>query len=113
MLARHYRRTFRPLTFDPISRKSITALKLLYDLTGTILTMFIINLLSVAFNLLYWKPASTAWAQIYYVHYIVGIIGYIFWKSVNASIKKKLKAREIEQRPPTPPLEMERKLKHA
>ncbi|CAO3642032.1 unnamed protein product [Mucor hiemalis] len=88
MLARHYRRTFRPLTFDPISRKSITALKLLYDLTGTILTMFIINLLSVAFNLLYWKPASTAWAQIYYVHYIVGIIGYIFWKSVNASIKK-------------------------
>lgn len=113
MLARQYRRTFRPLTFDPTSKRPVIALKLMYDLAGTILTMFIINLLSVAFNLLYWKPASTAWAQIYYAHYILGIVGYIFWKLVNPSIRSILKAREVEQRPPTPPLEMEQKPKHA
>jgi lysophospholipid acyltransferase len=76
MLARHIRRTFRPLVFFP---GTIQFYKFIYDTAGVLITMCIINILSVAFNLLYWKPSTTAWIQIYYIHYWIGIVGYLIW----------------------------------
>ncbi|KAI7900050.1 MBOAT, membrane-bound O-acyltransferase family-domain-containing protein, partial [Cokeromyces recurvatus] len=72
LLARNFRRTFRPLVFIPGTKNPKPMLKFFYDIITCIVTMTIVNILSVAFNLLYWKPVIRAWSQIYYVHYLVG-----------------------------------------
>lgn len=110
MLARHIRRTFRPLTMKPGSQEPIRALKMLYDLGGIILSMGIINILSVAFNLLYWGPAMVAWKHIYFIHYLVLVGGYALWRVTGKSVSKYVKSRETKAAkeitpPSTPPLE--------
>jgi lysophospholipid acyltransferase len=110
MLARHIRKTFRPLVMIPGTKNPQPILKFFYDMVGTILTMSIINVLSAAFNLLYWHPAITVWKQIYFIHYLVGIVGYFIWKATNRSLREYQKKREAKAisehaRPPTPPIE--------
>ncbi|KAI8643651.1 MBOAT, membrane-bound O-acyltransferase family-domain-containing protein [Parasitella parasitica] len=110
MLARHIRRTFRPLVMIPGTKNPQPALKFLYDMTGTILTMSIVNILSAAFNLLYWHPSITVWKQVYFIHYVVGFSGYILWKTTHCSLREyqnKREAKAISQRtrPLTPPID--------
>lgn len=110
MLARHIRRTFRPLVMIPGTKNPQPTLKFFYDTAGVILTMSIVNILSAAFNLLYWQPAITVWKQIYFIHYVIAIVGYVIWKASNRPLReyqKKREAKAISQhtRPPTPPIE--------
>ncbi|KAI9483586.1 MAG: MBOAT, membrane-bound O-acyltransferase family-domain-containing protein [Benjaminiella poitrasii] len=110
MLARNLRRTFRPLVFVPGTKTPKPVLKFFYDVAGCIVAMSIINFLSVAFNLLYWKPVVRAWAQIYYIHYVVGFAGYVLWRMCSPTFRQYQKKREANaiadrSRPPTPPVE--------
>lgn len=110
MLARHIRKTYRPLTMKPGSQEPIPALKMLYDLGGIILSMGVINILSMAFNMLYWSPAITAWKQIYFIHYVGGVVVYVVWSMTGRSVTKYIKSRDAKASkeitpPSTPPLE--------
>ncbi|KAK4509413.1 Pantothenate kinase [Mucor velutinosus] len=110
MLARHIRRTFRPLVMIPGTKNPQPVLKFFYDTAGVVLTMSIVNILSAAFNLLYWQPAITVWKQIYFIHYVIGVVGYAIWRVANRPLReyqKKREAKAISQytRPPTPPAE--------
>jgi hypothetical protein len=112
MLARQIRRTFRPFVMDPITKEAIFPLKFIYDCGGVVITMVIVNILSAAFNLLYWTPAITSWKHIYFVHYLLLIAGNIFINVTSGPLRKMQKAREEKalrarpvEFPVTPPAE--------
>ncbi|KAI8887147.1 MBOAT-domain-containing protein [Backusella circina FSU 941] len=114
LLARQIRRTFRPFVMDPVTKEAIFPLKFIYDCGGVIISMIIVNILSAAFNLLYWTPAITAWKNIYFVHYLLLIAGNIFLNSTSEPLRKMQKAREEKalkarpvELPATPPAEKE------
>ncbi|KAI8977287.1 MBOAT, membrane-bound O-acyltransferase family-domain-containing protein [Mycotypha africana] len=95
MLARKIRRCFRPLFLVP-GTKEPTRYKVYYDCAGIIVTMTIINILSAAFNLLYWAPAIRAWKEIYYTHYILLVLGQLLLNFTSQSARKYQKAREAK-----------------
>ncbi|KAI8099756.1 MBOAT, membrane-bound O-acyltransferase family-domain-containing protein [Halteromyces radiatus] len=77
------RKTLRPFTFTvDMQGKSVPMgiYKSIYDFIGIIMTMFVINTTSIAFIGLYIHPIWSVWRQIYFIHYVFGILIWLLMK---------------------------------
>ncbi|KAI8069350.1 MBOAT, membrane-bound O-acyltransferase family-domain-containing protein [Gongronella butleri] len=72
-LGRSLRRCLRPLALAPDGRMPLPLQKSVYDMLGTVVTVFIVNVTAMSFVGLYLQPVLHIWHNVYYIHYILGI----------------------------------------
>ncbi|CAO3599730.1 unnamed protein product [Absidia cylindrospora] len=82
-IGRMARKTIRPFTFSIAENelgRPLAVRKSIYDFLGIVVTIFTINTMSVSFIGLYLDAVIQVWRQIYFIHYILGLLAWLLLK---------------------------------
>ncbi|KAI9307635.1 MBOAT, membrane-bound O-acyltransferase family-domain-containing protein [Cunninghamella echinulata] len=91
-VGRMSRRLIRPFMLND-KNQSMMLRKSVYDVLGVISTAFIVNTMSISFIGLYLHPILLVWKNIYFIHYILGLLVFILLKLAYSSLLKLQKKR--------------------
>lgn len=91
-VGRMTRRLIRPFMLDDKNRPIIIR-KSIYDILGVVATAFTVNTMSMSFIGLYLQSILVVWKNIYFIHYLLGLVVFISLKLAYDYLLKLQKKR--------------------